>query len=438
MQSFTFDQAANRIAVRGWGAAYAKPISFGFRSDDASDPGFKRFTVGQMKAATEALDLWSDVANIRFHRIGSGTFGDAAFTNNATILFAGIKDTDGYAFAYYPGSRAASSVDGNVFINPSHGQFSNTSHGRYEFMAIIHEIGHAIGLRHPGNYNGGNPTYGHDAGYAQDSRQYTVMSYFEASNTGAFHNHQYALTPMLHDIAAAQKLYGANMHTRTGDTIYGFHSNANRTVFHIPFASKQVVFAIWDAGGNDTLDFSKYTQKQTIDLHEAAFSSTGGLKWNIAIARGTVIENAIGGSGNDAIIGNDRDNSLSGNAGGDTLTGGLGGDELSGGPGADHFIFDTRFDSGRTGSTRDVITDFSHLSDEIDLSAIDAVPKSGGNQAFDFIGRSAFHHTSGEVRFFYDASSNTIIEGDIGGDGVADFQIALVGHKTVSAGDFVL
>ena len=94
--------------------------------------------------------------------------------------------------------------------------------------------------------------------------------------------------------------------------------------------------AIYDAGGTDTLDFSFYSANQVISLVEGSFSSIGDnintddpedpLINNITIAVGTVIENAIGGSGDDSFIGNDSDNVFTGNGGNDTYTGGAGND----------------------------------------------------------------------------------------------------------------
>ena len=333
--SFTYDQAADRIATVGWANAAAVPVTFGFRASDATDPGFAQFSSGLIDASVQALALWSDVANIKFERVGSGNSGSGAYTNNATILFAGDTDSGGYGWTYFPGDRAASSIDGNVYLNTSPGNFVDLSKGSYEVLAVIHEIGHALGLDHPGDYNGGNPSYLYDAQYLQDSRQYTVMSYFDAEETGAVHGSNYAVTPLLHDIAAVQKLYGANTTTRTGDTVYGFNSNADRQQFHIAADSEQVVFAIWDAGGNDTIDFSGYAQNDVINLNAESFSDAGGLKANVSIARGAVIENAIGGSGNDMIVGNAVANNLSGGGGSDDLKGGAGNDHINGGAGSD-------------------------------------------------------------------------------------------------------
>lgn len=123
----------------------------------------------------------------------------------------------------------------------------------------------------------------------------------------------------------SKKLYGANMSTRTGDTVYGFNSNTGRDFLTATADNgKPVNFTVWDADGNDTLDFSGYSQQQMINLNDGAFSSVGGGTQNVAIARGAIIENAIGGSGRDVIIGNDQDNLLAGNAGSDILYGGLG------------------------------------------------------------------------------------------------------------------
>ena len=204
----------------------------------------------------------------------------------------------------------------------------------YGRQTFTHEIGHALGLSHPGDYNAGegNPTY-RDATYAEDTRQFSLMSYWSETNTGGDNGGHYAAAPLLDDIAAIQHLYGANLSTRTGDTVYGFNSNTGRDFLSTTSNSQKLIFAVWDAGGNDTFDFSGYTANQRINLNEKSFSDVGGLKGNVSIAAGVTIENAIGGSGNDVIVGNAANNVLKGGAGNDVLFGGGGADELWGGSG---------------------------------------------------------------------------------------------------------
>ena len=196
------------------------------------------------------------------------------------------------------------------------------------------------------------------------------MSYFAASNTGANFGGVRPMTPMIHDIAALQLLYGANLSTRTGDTVYGFHSNTGLEPFSIVNSSDQRVFAIWDAGGNDTIDLSGYTADAKIDLAPGSFSSANGLIGNISIAFDCIIENAIGGSAADNISGNDANNSLYGQGGNDTLTGNGGADLLVGGLGNDIYVIDgadtiVEDISGGTDTVRTSVSDFT-LGDNLE------------------------------------------------------------------------
>ena len=151
----------------------------------------------------------------------------------------------------------------------------------------------------------------------------------------------------------------------------------------------------------------------------------------------------VANGGNDKIWGADGKDQLYGGIGNDTLTGGLGRDLLIGGAGKDVFDFNALKESGKTGATRDVIKDFQHKVDDIDLKTIDANSKAAGDQKFGFIGSAAFHHVAGELRYQQfnnpgKAHDFTMVEGDVNGDGTADFQIKLMGLKTLTAGDFVL
>jgi len=170
------------------------------------------------------------------------------------------------------------------------------------------------------------------------------------------------VTPMVADIIAIGQLYGLSTTTRLGDTTYGFNSNAGRAVYDANLWG--TTYTIFDSGGVDTIDYSNATvgTDQLIDLAPEAFSNVAGRIGNLVIARGTIIENAISGGGNDELRGNAVGNTLNGNGGwdklfgfggDDTLIGGGGSDTLTGGAGADTFR-DTR-----AGLNGDTIVDFS-------------------------------------------------------------------------------
>ncbi|HYC99213.1 M10 family metallopeptidase C-terminal domain-containing protein [Brevundimonas sp.] len=322
----------------------AAVVTYAFRASATTMPtdttGFSQFNSAQIAATELALASWSDVANITFNRV---TDPGSQYSNSATILFANYAEgQDGAAaFAYLPGgmpgATGSNAVQGDVWINSSLAYNSTPVMQAYGHQVLLHEIGHAIGLSHPSSYNAsadGVITYGANATYFEDSRQYTVMSYFGELNTGGdFRTNgagatRYSAVPLLDDIAAAQRLYGANMTTRTGNTTYGFNSNAGQPWFSASSGASALIFAVWDAGGVDTFDFSGYSVAQTIDLRQGAFSSVGSLLGNVAIAIGVVIENVIGGMGADAIRGNSAANQITGNGGADVIDGGLGSDTV--------------------------------------------------------------------------------------------------------------
>jgi serralysin len=151
---------------------------------------------------------------------------------------------------------------------------------------------------------------------------------------------------------------------------------------------------------------------------------------NISIAYNTIIENANGGSARDYLYGNDVSNKLNGNGGNDVIDGAKGNDIYSGGAGADEFRI------SQTGYN-DKILDFTSGTDKIRLSEIDANSGVAGDQAFTFIGNSAFSGAAGQLRTYTQGGEN-YIAGDVNGDGLADFTVNTGAGAAPVVSDFFL
>ena len=115
-----------------------------------------------------------------------------------------------------------------------------------------------------------------------------------------------------------------------------------------------------------------------------------------------------------------------------------GADRLLGGDQADTFVFRARNDSTVDSAGRDKIGDFSRSEgDKLGLSGIDAKTAAKGNNAFSFIGDDAFDKHAGELRYAH-KNGNTLVQGDVNGDGKADFAFVLEGTIGLKASDFIL
>jgi Ca2+-binding RTX toxin-like protein len=153
---------------------------------------------------------------------------------------------------------------------------------------------------------------------------------------------------------------------------------------------------------------------------------------------GSANDTVFGAGGNDTLDGGSGSDQLFGGAGNDRLVGSGGQDRLIGGTGADRFVLTQVSDSRVGAANRDIVVDFSRAEgDKVDLSAIDANPWTGGDHAFIFIGTGAFNGRAGLLRVTKEVSG-VVLEGDLNGDWVADFQVALVGVQDIQSIDLIL
>ena len=185
--------------------------------------------------------------------------------------------------------------------------------------------------------------------------------------------------------------------------------------------------------GNDT--YIVGTGDTTVEAASAGIDTVqSAIAWTLAsnvenlTLTGTSAVSATGNTGHNVLVGNSAANTLTGNAGNDTLTGGAG---------SDIFVLGSLADSGVGAGNRDIIADFLSGADKISFVGIDANTAVANDQAFAFIGTSAFSGAAGQLRYGL-VSGYTVMEGDVNGDMLADFQLQLTGTQTLLATDMVL
>jgi len=454
--TFSFSGDRNIDAVLIGSRWTSSLLTYTFPTDGDYGPttfgaGQLQFNEQQQDAAREGFRLISSYTGLVIVEVAPDQAETATFRLSQTV-----SDSVGSAQGGFPGYVGGEG--GDIWFGRSEQPYYETpQRGNWGYSTMLHEIGHTMGLKHGQDdyssedlgfiFEDGGSIFGTRAlEYGKDGQAWSLMTY--TGGPDGVPNFQgeganQAQTYMQFDIAALQYLYGANFTTLADDTVYrwdavtgqGFVNGIGRGV---PTAS--VVFeTIWDGGGTDTYDLSDYAGGMTVDLRPGAFSTFSvaqradnnalsgvgiaapGNIANALLYQGDVrslIENAIGGAGDDRLIGNQVANVLAGGGGNDVLAGGAGSDTLIGGAGDDIADF--------TGAT-------SGIALAIDRSATDLRVVNGVDtdvlSSIEGVVGTAF-----DDRLTGDNGENMLS----GGAGGRDVLVGGAGNDTLIGGGYVL
>lgn len=256
-----------------------------------------------------AFDTWASYTNLTLTEVAD----NATSSGDIRIALSVDETRPDFSFAYYPGKG----VGGDIWMNNGGRQAGNEyAVGSTYYALLLHEIGHALGLKHPFEGTPDNPAV---LDKEHQITSYTGMAYDDLVDNPDAGTGTGATTPMVYDILAIQYLYGRNTSYKAGNTSYAF---TDQKIYYE---------TVYDAGGHNEFVYSG-AKDAIIDLNEGQGSYIGQENWiydyatwkaidkipNVWIAYDTLIHDARSGSGNDILIGNAADNVLSGGAGIDT------------------------------------------------------------------------------------------------------------------------
>jgi len=284
-----------------------------------ADGSFVAFSDVQKARTLAAFDYIKGVIDVQFV---SGTSASAL----NTLSFGTNSQTGSAGYAFGPSSN----FDGNdVFLNKNDDDVKDLAEGTYGSQILIHEIGHALGLKHPFDQSDAANGKAEPPYLEKGIEDFTIWSVMSYTNEPI---EQTSLKYSPLDIAALQYIYGPSTTARTGADTYTISETSTNFV--------------WDGGGTDKISAASSSKAVTIYLEPGYWGYVGSAKeayiskaGQITVNFGTQIENLDGSSLGDGLYGNGLANAINGNAGNDSITGNGGNDTIDGGAGQDTVVY---------------------------------------------------------------------------------------------------
>jgi serralysin len=407
--------------------------------------GFIATTALEQSAIRLALSTWARFANVNFVETSDTQFnvGEIRFAKSTSLT------NNESAHGYFPSGGPQA---GDIWFNPTN-QFNHDGGGvplgSFDYETILHEIGHALGLKH--TFDDANNGPANHIPAALDNYFYSIMSY----TASPFSPHQdgyatfYPTTPMYYDLLAIEAIYGQRAYA-TGNTVYTFNDGV------------RYFQAINDTGGADMMVYNG-AENAVINLNPGYFSAVseriffhgGSSKATVTIGPNVLIENARGGNGSDLLTGNGAANFLdgrlgndvlygvsgndylSGGAGNDRLVGALGNDIMVGGPGNDIFLFNT---APNNSLNHDTVTDYYAPQDQFQLeNAIFTRLGSAGHLLNPAFFRAYSRPLDANDYLVYNRANGGLFYDVDGSGGIGSVLIAVLSNKPVlSASEFTI